>query len=57
MEYEDRDRLVRKPLFIRCPLDLRNQLVDRAVAAERSLNSEVVYRLRQSLRQAAEAAA
>ena len=51
---EDRDPPVRKPLFVRCPPELRQQLVDRAKAAERSLTAEVVFRLRQSLRVAEE---
>ena len=54
---EDRGRPVRKPLFVRCPSELREQLVDRAKEAERSLTAEVVFRLRQSLRAPDEAAA
>ena len=56
MEAEDFGRPVRKALFVRCPSELREQLIDRARAAERSLTAEVVFRLRQSLRAAEEAA-
>jgi hypothetical protein len=54
---EDRVRPIRKPLFVRCPEELRDQLLDRARESERSLTAEVVYRLRQSLRAAASSAA
>ena len=57
MEAEDRGRPVRKPLFVRCPPELHDQLIDRARQAERSLTAEVVFRLRQSLRAVDEAAA
>ena len=53
---EDFRRPVRKALFVRCPPELHEQLIDRARAAERSLTAEVVFRLRQSLRAAEEAA-
>jgi hypothetical protein len=54
---KDRGRPVRRPLFVRCPQELREQLLDRARESERSLTAEVIYRLRQSLRPANEAAA
>jgi hypothetical protein len=54
---EGRGQRVRRPLFVRCPEELRQQLSDKARESERSLNAEVVYRLRQSLRAADEAAA
>ena len=57
MEAEDFGRPVRKALFVRCPPELHDQLVDRAKQAERSLTAEVVFRLRQSLRAVDEAAA
>jgi hypothetical protein len=47
----------RKPIFLRCPEELRTRLVDRARESERSLTAEVVYRLRRSLQTADEAAA
>jgi predicted HicB family RNase H-like nuclease len=41
---------VRNPFFLRFPEELRRQLAAEAKAAERSLNAEIVYRLRQSLK-------
>jgi Arc-like DNA binding domain len=40
-----------KPFFLRrLPEDLRSQLADRAKESERSLTSEILVRLRQSVR-------
>ena len=57
MVSEDAGRAGRKPFFLRFTKELHEQLAAEARASERSLNSEIVYRLRQSLRTAEEAAA
>jgi hypothetical protein len=47
----------RSVLFLRCPDDLRERLEAAAKRSLRSLNSEAVYRLQQSLKPAADEAA
>jgi hypothetical protein len=39
----------RRPFFLRLPNDLRNQLVQEAVTAERTLTAEIIFRLRRSI--------
>jgi predicted HicB family RNase H-like nuclease len=43
----------RSVVFLRCPEELREQLAAAARQSLRSLNSEAVYRLQQSLKQTA----
>jgi predicted HicB family RNase H-like nuclease len=47
----DTDRSTRRVLFLRCPEELRERLAAAAQRSLRSLNSEAVYRLQQSLKQ------
>lgn len=46
----DTDRSMRSVLFLRCPEDLRERLAAAAKRSLRSLNSEAVYRLQESLK-------
>ena len=50
-------RSIREPVFLRFPKELRSQLEEEARASERSLTAEIVWRLRNSLKHSAEAAA
>jgi len=46
----------RRPFFFRLPNDLRHQLAQEAVTAERTLTAEIIFRLRRSVeRQPSEA--
>jgi predicted HicB family RNase H-like nuclease len=47
----DTVRSTRSVLFVRCPEDLRERLSAAAKRSLRSLNSEAVYRLQESLKQ------
>jgi predicted HicB family RNase H-like nuclease len=47
----DNDHSTRSVLFLRCPEDLRERLAAAANRSLRSLNSEAVYRLQESLKQ------
>jgi hypothetical protein len=46
-------RPIRSVLFVRCPDELRERLAAAAKQSLRSLNSEAVYRLKESLNQPA----
>jgi predicted HicB family RNase H-like nuclease len=47
----DTDPSTRRVLFLRCPEDLHERLAAAAKRSLRSLNSEAVYRLQESLKQ------
>lgn len=57
MIQEDRNRPIRRPLFLRLDEELRRQLIDKARESDRSLTGEINNRLRNSLRASDEAAA
>jgi hypothetical protein len=46
---EENRRSNRRPFFLRLPNDLRHQLAQEAVTAERTLTAEIVFRLRRSI--------
>ena len=51
---QDEHHVVQRPVFLRSfPEELRRQLAEQAKAAERSLTSEIIYRLKASFRQQA----
>ena len=51
MTTDDQPHPSRRPFFLRFPEDLRQRLAAEAEAAERTLTSEVIFRLRRSLEQ------
>jgi len=49
----DTDNIARSVVFLRCPEELRQRLAAAAKQSLRSINSEAVYRLQESLKQTA----
>jgi predicted HicB family RNase H-like nuclease len=54
MVKRDHDRSARKAFVLRFPEELHRELSEKARNSDRSLNGEINYRLRQSLREHAD---